>query len=399
MVTASSIADLAGLGSVMLSARTPREALVRTSPAMPRHSTHEQITVSEVAGGMVVREQLTLQLDQATLHAEQQYVAALIRALCWGTGYSGEPLARVEMLPHPRTGLGDVRLGREAAVLPSRSRALTLFLPDSVLDRPFLPHAATPPPPDWEALRGDRGFAGTARVVVEEMLEDGAPSVERLAAAAGSACGRCSAGWPRTAPAIRRCSTRRAGCGRCATSCIPPRRSAKSPPISAIRTRLRSSARCAAGPTCRRAGCAGRRQGPGTKRQPPLRLRRSLHLDDVDGQHLRVLAAIGRQRLLDLRVGQLLAVGGFRRTGHDGVTGKGSTKAPKLFLQNGSDVAAQRGARRRRWLSLDIAREEERTPGEYRLASQVDQYHGLGRDWTRWMRRFDFAGSRERYER
>ena len=58
-----------------------------------------------------------------------------------------------------------------------------------MVDRPFRSVARDrmtgPPPPDWQTLRGDGSLAGSAQVVVAAMLEEGMPTAERLAAAAG----------------------------------------------------------------------------------------------------------------------------------------------------------------------------------------------------------------------
>jgi AraC-like DNA-binding protein len=187
VVSEASIADLGMIGLVLLSAPTPREALLRVSAAMSRHTTHEYITASRTPGGMVIREQVTLEMDDETRHAEQQFVLALLRALCLATGYRGEPLGRVELMPHPGAGLDHLHSHLGQNLFPSTARGLSAFVPDAVLDRPFLPgrRVAAPASTGWVVLRGEPGFASPAGVFFEAMREDGARSVAGLPAAAG----------------------------------------------------------------------------------------------------------------------------------------------------------------------------------------------------------------------
>ena len=187
VVSEVSIADLAALGRVILDTATPREALFRASAVMPRHSTHEHISVEPVSGGIALREQMTINVDPATLHVEQQYVAAMVRALCLATGYGGEPLRRVELQPHPTAGIGHLHGHLGPGVAAASAQALYIFIADEVLDRPFPPRLREPAAPagEWRVLRGDGTFSGTARLFVEAMLENGAPSIGRLCAAGG----------------------------------------------------------------------------------------------------------------------------------------------------------------------------------------------------------------------
>jgi len=189
VVSESSIADLGVLGEVMLGGNTPREALANLCAAIPRHSTHEQFTMVAAPGGVVIREQLMLDVDGETLHIVQQYVAALIRALCRMTGFRGEPLGRIEIAPHPSLGLAHLERALGPKPLRSACRVLSIFLPDEVLDRPFQrprrKFGNETPHDDWAALEGEKGYASTAKIFIEAMLDDETPSVERFAAAIG----------------------------------------------------------------------------------------------------------------------------------------------------------------------------------------------------------------------
>jgi len=123
------------------------------------------------------------------LHLVQQFVAAMIRVLCALTGARDPLIAGVKMIPHPTAGLDHLRPWFGAALAPAKDCSLTLRIDAAVAERPFRSVARDrmtgPPSPDWRTLRGDGSLAGSAQVVVAAMLEEGMPTAERLAAAAG----------------------------------------------------------------------------------------------------------------------------------------------------------------------------------------------------------------------
>jgi AraC-like DNA-binding protein len=189
VVSTASVRDLGPIGRVALGARTVREALVRVAAALPHHVTHDVITVRSVAGGVLVRGAMPLRIDGETRHVVQQYVAALLQALCVHSGAAPPVFERVALVPHPTRGLAHLRTWLGGSIEPSRDGGLEILIPARVADRqlragvPESPAArggASPSP-----LRGDGSFAGSARVIVGAMLSDGQPTVERLAAAAG----------------------------------------------------------------------------------------------------------------------------------------------------------------------------------------------------------------------
>ena len=191
VVSSSSVLELATLGRVALGARTPREAMARVTAALPNHCTREQIAMtSRGNGSTVVRELFVLPFDAETRHVIQQYVAAMIRSLCAMAGAPGPLLLRVEIVPHPTAGLAHLEPWLGPNLAASESGSLVLHIPDRVIDRPFPVTARDRSgdrlPPDWRPLRGDGSFVGSARVVLEAMLGDRAPTVERLSAASGT---------------------------------------------------------------------------------------------------------------------------------------------------------------------------------------------------------------------
>jgi AraC-like DNA-binding protein len=189
VVSASSVADLAMLGLVALRGGSPREAIEMVSQALPHHCTHEHITVSAVPGGMLVREAWTLQHDDELLHLIHQYVASLLRAICAMTEARGPLIDRVELVPHPEAGLEHLRPYFGGALVPARSRALTLLIGSAVADRPFRvvgrDRVDGIDGRDWPVLRGNGSLTASVREIVVTMMQDGAPTVERLAVAGG----------------------------------------------------------------------------------------------------------------------------------------------------------------------------------------------------------------------
>lgn len=189
-MSSASILELATPGRVALGARTPREALSRIAAVLPHHCTHEHITLTRTSGGTVVRELLALPLDAETLHVSQQYIAALIRTICDMADAQGPVPIRIEIVPHPQAGLAHLGRWLGPNLVAATTPALIVTIRDAVLDKPFpvraRDHAAGLPPAGWHQLRGDGSLAGSARVILTTMLGEGAPTVDQLAAAAGT---------------------------------------------------------------------------------------------------------------------------------------------------------------------------------------------------------------------
>jgi len=184
VVTLGSVADLGGFGAAMLTGRTVREGLQRAVAAMKRHSSCEQFLVIPGAGGVIVREQLMMRVDQAVRHAEQVFAASIVEALCRAGSVLGDVFERVEIVPHPALGLRQVHFG-SAVIAASPTNALSVLIPDRVLDRPIGGASVRLPDPEhWEVLRGKPRFSDTARLYVETMLDTGDLSIDHFAASA-----------------------------------------------------------------------------------------------------------------------------------------------------------------------------------------------------------------------
>lgn len=189
IVTSSSLQALGMIGAVALGANTVREALFHVAASLPLHTTHEIITVSPAPGGVLVREAWGLRMDDETRHVVQQYVAALIQALCANAGASLPVFGRVAIMPHPVHGLAHLRSCFGDAVEASTNRLLELFVPYHVANRPFPSRTIAQPSPDVTEglmpLRGDGTLRTSAKIVMAAMLLDGTPTMKRLSHAAG----------------------------------------------------------------------------------------------------------------------------------------------------------------------------------------------------------------------
>lgn len=190
VVTSTSVAELANLGLVAMSGRTPRESLARIAAALPRHCTHEVITLEERRTSLVVREYWHWKFDAATLHLIQQYVASLIECMCRVPGQDGPVAQTIRMVPHPETGLAHLAQRFGGRVEPADTACLEIVLANAVADARFAgngPRRLTPAPApeDWTRLRAEGTLAESVRIAIAAMLNGDVPGVERLAFAAG----------------------------------------------------------------------------------------------------------------------------------------------------------------------------------------------------------------------
>lgn len=189
VVSSSSMQEIATLGRIALSARTPREALTRIGAALPHHCTHEHITLQPDKDVTIVREVLAVPLDAETLHLTQQYVAMLIQTLCEMTRTGRPMFDRVEIIAHPKIGVAHLSEWLGPGVVATEGRALVLRIRNTVMDAPFRApdHSRTVVrmPAEWRPLRADGSFVASARTVLTCLFADGTPTVDRLAASAG----------------------------------------------------------------------------------------------------------------------------------------------------------------------------------------------------------------------
>lgn len=177
--------EIGALGAAIRARPTPRQALHVVAVLIPRHGTHERFEVENTTDGLHVVESWVIRLDPEALHLTQQYVAALILALCASTRAAAPLLDRVEIPPHPAAGVAHLArwLGRvEAATAPR----LVVDIPARVADaRLAAPRDRYTPPADWTALHADGAVLKSLRWTIAAMLGPEEVSVDAVAKSAG----------------------------------------------------------------------------------------------------------------------------------------------------------------------------------------------------------------------
>jgi AraC-like DNA-binding protein len=189
VVSETSILEILLLGKVALGTRTPVDALERISLALPFFCTHEHVAVRRQPDGINLSHFYAMHFDAETTHLLHQYVATMTDVLCGMTGAGKPRLKRIEIAPHPELGLEHLRRWFGDRLVETNLRTLRVQIESGVADRPFRRVArdrlAQGLPPGLGPLRGDGSFAGSARIVIAAMLEDGRVTVERLAELSG----------------------------------------------------------------------------------------------------------------------------------------------------------------------------------------------------------------------
>lgn len=179
------VMEIGALGAAVRARPTPRQALHVAAVLIPRHCTHERFEAENSTDGLRVIESWVIRLDPEALHLTQQYVAALIQALCAATGAAGPLLDRVEISPHPAAGVAHLArwLGRvEAGATPR----LMVDIPARVADaRLAAMRSGQTLPSDWTALQGDGDLLQSLRWTIAAMLGPREVSIDAVARAAG----------------------------------------------------------------------------------------------------------------------------------------------------------------------------------------------------------------------
>ena len=183
-----SLHDIAALGEIALGSRSPRDGIARVCMALPYHCSHEIISMTAGARETVIHEYWNLTIDPEALHIFQQFVAGLVQAVVQ-RAVAGEPaLRRVSIVPHPVHGLDHLRPWFSGEICAAPRSRLDVSIRNAVLDTPFrhvarnrIEHLERIP---WQRLR-DGTLSGSARYLIRAMLQDGAPTIERMSVAAG----------------------------------------------------------------------------------------------------------------------------------------------------------------------------------------------------------------------
>jgi AraC-like DNA-binding protein len=188
IITENSIADLGEFGRVILGSRTPRDALQRVVAALPRYSTHEQVSLRPIRGGLCVQAGWLLVLDDETMHLTQQFTASLVQGLCASTERGRVQPRSIRIRAHPTFGVEHLRPFFGAPLGMSNEATLAVDLDDDVLDATLLVGGSgveTATAEEWELLNGGSSFNHSARLVLRPMIDEPSRCFARLAKASG----------------------------------------------------------------------------------------------------------------------------------------------------------------------------------------------------------------------
>ncbi len=190
IVTQASLPELGYIGQVALGARSPAEALMRVSRALPFHSSHEHIGLDQKDGMFVLTQRFDFDIDDEALHAVHGLFTALLQTICAFNGTRPPAHVRVQMVPHPTHGLAHLQPHFGPSLTTAPDKVLRIELTPNVLGAPFrstardrLPQLmALQVPP----LAEDASLAASVRAVLGSMIHDGAPKIDRVARSAGT---------------------------------------------------------------------------------------------------------------------------------------------------------------------------------------------------------------------
>ena len=191
VVSRSSSIEIAMLGKVALGARTPAEALARIVAALPYYCTHEQVSFDRKQNHYVVHEFFAHKFDPETRHVLLQYAAAMIDRILGMAGAPGPRIAGMEIPPHPNHGVGHLRRWFGNGVIETKSRGITVFVDDQVMERAYDRLARNRLNPrelsSNTPLRSGQAFSDSVKSLLGLMIQnDDTPTMNRVVAAAGT---------------------------------------------------------------------------------------------------------------------------------------------------------------------------------------------------------------------
>jgi AraC-like DNA-binding protein len=189
VVSGESVAELGLIGRIALGGGSVRSALFRVAEAIPAQISHYTIMARAAPDGVIVRQAWHLRMEEDTRHYAQQYFAALIQALCANAGARPPVFERVALVPHPVHGLSHLQPWFGGTVEASSKKIVELMVPKRVADL-VLPKSPTElegsgGSGEYPPLYGDGKLTTLIKTILTSMLDDAAPTVERLASAAG----------------------------------------------------------------------------------------------------------------------------------------------------------------------------------------------------------------------
>lgn len=190
VVAETGVLDIGLLGNAIAHCPTPRSALTFAASMMPYQCTHEVLVLSKDSDTFVIADNWAFAFkNQETRHIVAQYVLALIYKICRSTGKSSPPLQAVRMVPHPEFGLSHLRPWLDCDFQADVNTPLEVVIPASIADHSFpkdlVDAGQNLPIPRLRPLRGDGSMAGCLALLAKSMMNDGTPSLDRMAAIAG----------------------------------------------------------------------------------------------------------------------------------------------------------------------------------------------------------------------
>lgn len=179
------------IGAAAFAGPTVRHGFRRVSQKMQTHSTHEIFMVVDGPNSIQITDGWILEVgEQEVLHYVQQYVAALVDMICSVATNNTPAVSRVELVPHPDEGLFHLKPWLGDRVMPAKNRTLNVKIDQDVAEAEFPEEvrslAVKKDDTNLRVLRESQSLADQAGALVESMLGKAPPSLDSLAAAAGT---------------------------------------------------------------------------------------------------------------------------------------------------------------------------------------------------------------------
>ncbi len=185
IATPEALMMLGAPAQAVRASQTVREALWTIARNFHFHVSQVFFLVEAAPGGLDVKVAIPVVASPAAHHQAQQHIACLVRALGLHTGQGPLP-ASIRMIGHPDAGIDHLRPWLGDDICQIDGRYLEMRIPDSALDArfPWTPAASarTEEPLDHVA---QPTLANSARILIAGMIEDGNPTLDRLALMAG----------------------------------------------------------------------------------------------------------------------------------------------------------------------------------------------------------------------
>jgi AraC-like DNA-binding protein len=185
IATPEALMMLGAPATAVRSSQTVREALHKVARTFHNHVSQAFFLVENVPGGLEVVSSIPIDAPVEMHHQAYQQIARFVRCIGEAAGLGPLP-CRIRIVGHPRHGVAHLMplLGDE--LVAHGTRHLRMFIPDTAADAQL--HWG---PDDAgcgeETLRrvGCATLSDSARVLIAGMVEDGNPSLDRLAMLAG----------------------------------------------------------------------------------------------------------------------------------------------------------------------------------------------------------------------